>query len=82
MTTTKIRKTAWNTYATYCFTHDVANDQASAGGIHVHEVRKTKAGWQKRICQINGRHTSYGTVSQVSDADGEAAFATARTRTS
>jgi len=71
-----MKKTTWNTYATYGYTHDVANDQRSAGGVHLHQVRKTASGWQKRICQSNGRFRSYSEVSPLSDADGEAAFAT------
>ena len=74
---TTIRKNAWNTYATTGYTHDVANDQASAGGVHLHQVRKGKSGWQKRICQSNGHHQSYGKVEAVSDKDGEAFFARA-----
>ena len=72
-----IRKSTWTTYATTGYTHDVANDQASAGGVHHHQVRKTKYGWQERICQSNGRHESYGEVSPISDEEGEAHYATA-----
>jgi hypothetical protein len=75
--TTTIRKTAWNTYRTTGYTNDVANDQASAGGVHHHQVRKGAKGWQVRVCQSNGRHVSYGPVSPISDAEGEARFATA-----
>jgi hypothetical protein len=73
-----MRKDTWNTYATYCYTYDVANDQRSAGGVHLHQVRKTRAGWQKRICQSNGRFRSYSEVTPLSEAEGEAAFATAQ----
>ena len=71
------RKTTWTTYATTGYTHDVANDQASAGGVHHPQVRQTKAGWQARICQSNGRHQSYGPVTPISDEDGAAHFASA-----
>jgi hypothetical protein len=73
-----MKKMKWNTYATTGYTHDVANDQASAGGVHLHQVRKTSFGWQIRICQSNGRHQSYGPVSPIDDADGEANYATAQ----
>ena len=76
---TKLRKTTWNAYATTGYTHDVANDQASAGGVHHHEVRRTRTGWQKRICQSNGRHVAHSPVESISDAEGEALFATAET---
>lgn len=78
MTKTAIRKSAWNTYRTTGYTHDVANDQRSAGGIHFHQVRKTKTGWQLRIEQSNGKHTSYGAVTTTTDADGEAKFEQAK----
>lgn len=74
---TTISRTTWNTYATTGYAHDVAQDQASAGGVHLHQVRRTRGGWQKRICQSNGQHRSYGPVEPVSDADGEALFARA-----
>lgn len=77
MTKSALRKSAWNTYYTGGYTHDVANDQASAGGVHLHQVRKTKGGWQKRICQSNGRHQSYGPTERLTDTEGEAKFATA-----
>lgn len=74
----KLRKSTWNTYATRGYTHDVANDQRSAGGVHLHQIRKTAAGWQSRICQTNGQWEAYGEVSPISEQDGEAYFATAQ----
>jgi len=75
---TKMSNKNWNTYSTTGYTHDVANDHSSAGGVHLHQVRQTRAGnWQKRICQSNGRHQSYGEVSRLSVPEGEALFARA-----
>lgn len=73
-----MKKTTWNTYATRGYSHDVANDQASAGGVHHHQVRKTKYGWQYRVLQSNGWHSAAGPVSVISDANGEAHYATAQ----
>ncbi len=73
-----MRKSTWNTWATRGYTHDVANDQQSAGGVHLHQVRKTKAGWQARVEQSNGRFSSYGEVSPITNEEGEARFATAK----
>lgn len=73
-----MKKTNWNTYSTRGYTYDVAQDQRSAGGVHHHQVRKIESGWQKRIKQTNGMHTSYGEVSSISDAEGEAAYAAAK----
>lgn len=77
-----MNKRTWNTYATYGYSYDVANDQASAGGVHNHQVRKTQnGGWQERIRQSNCGSASYGPVTAISDADGEAHFATAEQET-
>jgi len=73
-----MKATTWNTYRTTGYTHDVAQDQRSAGGVHHHQVRRTKSGWQKRIVQSNGNHSATGEVTPMSDADGEAAYATAQ----
>lgn len=73
-----LRKTNWNTYKTTCYTHDVANDQASAGGVHHHQVRRTADGWQYRCCQANGRHISYGPTEHLTDAQGEGYFEAAK----
>lgn len=74
-----IRKETWNTYRTTGYTYSVANDQASAGGVHHHQVRCTRSGyWQTRICQSNGKHQSYSAVTPISAVDGEALFATAK----
>ena len=73
-----IRKTTWNTYAARGYTHDVANDQRSAGGVHLHQVRKGSGGWEKRIEQSNGRWSAFGETSPISDEDGEAYFEMAR----
>jgi hypothetical protein len=72
----KIRKSIWTTYATTGYAYDVANDQASAGGVHHRQVRKTKSGWQERICQSNGHHVAYGPVESISHEEGEAHWAT------
>jgi len=75
---TKLRRNQWNTYRTTGYTHDVANDPRSQGGVHQYQVRKTKSGlWQKRIYQSNGRFGAAGPVEPISEAEGEAHFATA-----
>lgn len=73
-----MRKSTWNTYRTTGYTHDVANDQRSAGGVHHHQVRLAPSGaWQYRILQTNGRHRSIGVASVIDAAIGEANFAMA-----
>lgn len=79
MKTTKIRRSTWNTYAMSGYTHDVSGDQASAGGVHLYEVRRGPSGWQRRVRQSNGRHVSYGPVTAIDDAEGEALYARAET---
>lgn len=75
---TEIKKTNWNTYCTRCYTYDVANDQASAGGVHLHQVRLHKGEWQYRICQSNGNHQSYSETEIISSEDGLEKFERAK----
>jgi hypothetical protein len=64
-----MKNTTWNTYKITCYTHDVSQDQRSAGQTHSHQVRRTKGGWQHRIQQGNGRYTSFGEVSAMIDPE-------------
>lgn len=77
MSTKRKRKDVWLTYYTSGYTHDVANDQASAGGVHHYEVRRHRGQWQRRILQSNGRHHAYGSVEDIDDEKGEECFAMA-----
>ena len=78
MARTTIRKSTWNTYGMNGYTYDCANDQRSAGGVHLHQVRLGKHGWQHRICQSNGWHKAYSPVTPIDDAQGEARFEQAK----
>lgn len=44
------------------------------GGVHLHQVRQGKGGWQKRVVDSNGVYRSAGKIEAVADADGEALF--------
>lgn len=68
------RKSTWNDYFIGGYTYDVANDQRSAGGVHIHQVRKTKDGWEKRIVQSNGRFRSIGKTEKLNEEDGLCKF--------
>lgn len=71
-------RATWTTYAVRGYTHDVANDQRSAGGVHLHQVRRTRKGyWQRRILQSNGSWSAAGQVTPITPAEGEALWATA-----
>lgn len=72
-----MKKSNWNTYHTSAYTYDVANDQSSAGGVHLHQIRKRGKLWQKRIWQSNGSHGASGTVELVDEDEGELLFVTA-----
>lgn len=75
-----MNKHTWNTYDISGYTCDVANDQASAGGVRIHQVRQTRAGkWQRRILQSNGQHEAAGPTKPLSAAAGEALYARAKT---
>ena len=72
-----MNKSKWNTYYVGGYTHDVGryhvdarNDERSAGGVHLHQVRKTAKGWQKRICQSNGTFQAYSEIENLSDVEG------------
>lgn len=67
-------KRTWRTYHTAAYTYDVAGDQASQGGVHFHQIRRIKTGWEKRIVQTNGRHVAIGPVTPVPAAVGESKF--------
>jgi hypothetical protein len=77
-TASTIKKTTWNSYDHTGYTYDCANDQRSAGGIHIHQVRLGKHGWQHRICQSNGSHTAYSPVTPIDDEQGETWFEQAK----
>jgi hypothetical protein len=72
-----MKNSTWTTYRIVGYEYDVSNDQRSAGGIHFHQVRRVKDGWQHRICQSNGCYRAYGPVRAISAEDGEARWATA-----
>jgi len=74
----EFRADVWHTYAMSGYTYDVAQDRASQGGVHFHQVRKGNSGWRKRILQSNGRHEAAGPVTPITDAEGEAWFETAK----
>lgn len=70
-------KRTWTTYARTGYMYDVANDQRSAGGVHLHQVRRTRSGWQKRILQSNGKFSAPGPVEKLTVEEGEALWARA-----
>ena len=48
----------YQTYRTLGYTYQIAgSDQRSTGGVHLHQIRRTKSGYLHRIVQSNGRHT-------------------------
>jgi len=69
-----MRRTTWHTHKTTCYTHDVSQDRRSAGGVHLHQVRKGKDGWQERILQSNGRFDSVSPTYDISEEEGKSLF--------
>lgn len=72
-----MKKSKWNTFKVGGYTHDIGryhvdprNDERSAGGVHLHQIRKTAKGWQVRICQSNGKHQAYSNIENISDIEG------------
>ena len=66
----------WNTFAERPYTYDIADDQLSAGGVHLWQVRLGPTGWQKRIIQSNGGHWAQAPIEPLDDETGKAFFAT------
>ena len=74
-----MKNTTWNTYKT-TLAYDDHQDHRSAGGVLHYQLRKTKDGWQTRICQINGHYEAISGYREMTEAEGVAAYATAKTR--
>lgn len=76
-----MRRDRWNTFAINGYTNCiVGGSQASAGGVILHQIKLGKEGWMERKEQSNGRHSSFGPVTPVLAAYGEAKFEQARER--
>jgi hypothetical protein len=73
-----LKRSTWNTYRVTGYTHQVGDDPRATGAEHLHQVRKGRDGWQRRTVDSNGRFTSPGPVTPLTDAEGEAMFATAQ----
>ncbi len=68
-----MRKDDWHTYNVSGYTHQVGDDQRATGAVHLHQVRRTRAGYYyKRVVDSNGRFFSPGTVTPISEEQGEA----------
>ena len=74
----KINRRAWNTSAVRACTHQVGTDPRATGGVHLHQVRRGPAGWQRRTVDSNGPNRSPGPVEATSDERGEALFEQAK----
>jgi hypothetical protein len=80
-TATRLNRRNWNTYRITGYTYQVGDDARATGGVHLHQVRLTRAGyWQTRVVDSNGRFQSAGKVTSVSATEGEANLATAEAR--
>ena len=73
-----MRRDVWTTYRVTCYTFDIGGDPRSQGGVHLHRVRFKSKRWQTRICQSNGNTRAYGQVRNITNAEGEIAWALAK----
>ena len=74
-------RTTWATYCITGYTHQVGTDSRATGGVHLHQIRCTRANqWLRRIVDSTGRYRSAGLVSAVSASEGEAMAAMAADR--
>jgi Neuraminidase (sialidase) len=80
-TATKLNRRNWNTYSITGYTYQAGDDARATGGVHLHQVRQTRAGyWQTRVVDSNGRFQSAGKAQSVAAAEGETHLATAEAR--
>jgi len=70
-------KRTWTTYRATGYTHQVGRDPRATGGVHLHQVRRMTAGWQRRTVDSNGRYESPGTVESIEPEEGERLWAMA-----
>ena len=68
----------YTTVLTRGYTHDVANDQRSAGGVHLTQIRKTTDGWMMRIKQSNGRHSAMSPAKRITEQEAQRLIALGR----
>jgi hypothetical protein len=72
-----MNRTTWSTYAISGYTGG-GQDQRAAGGVVLHEVRRTRTGyWQRRHVNSNGRHEEVLGVEPLDAPEGEALWARA-----
>lgn len=71
-------RTTWTTYRITSGTHQVGTDVRATGGVHLHQVRRTRNGyWHTRIVDSNGRYESPGPARAITITEGEARYASA-----
>jgi len=70
-------RSRWTTWQITSFTHAVHANTKSQGGVLIHRVRKTPAGWEERVIQSNGVHDNTGPITKIADAEGEQRYALA-----
>ena len=66
----------FQTIATKCFSHQIGDDGRANGNVCLVQVRKTKAGFQKRLINVNGTFSATGKPELISE---EAALSLAAT---
>lgn len=76
--TASFRRDQWNTYAVTGYTHQVGTDPRATGGVHLHQIKRLRSTWAKRIVDSTGRFASPGEVTPVDVATGECLFERAK----
>lgn len=78
--TSSVRRDQWTTYAVTGYTYQAGTDGRATGGVHLHQIKRLRRTWAKRIVDSNGRFESAGPVTPVAEADGECYYEQAANR--
>ncbi len=73
-----MKRNQWNTFRITGYDHQAGTDQRATGGVHLHQVKRGKAGWLQRVVDSNGQFESAGPCVPITEIDGEAAYETAK----
>lgn len=69
-----LKKEEWNTTRVTGWVPGIINDEKSAGGQHLQQVKLTPEGWLRRMVQINGEHVCEGPEYKTTPDSGENGF--------
>jgi len=57
----------FKTVLTKCFSHQIGGDDRANGNVCLVQIRKNKAGFQKRLINVNGAYSATGKPESISE---------------